>query len=204
MKTEKEKKGQPTAMRETIADIADEIRCAVELMGDEMPYTVSARTMRRVADRLKAAWEREREELDKRISDLEAYAKLWTDRADELRLKCDEFYAKAKPVGNAAAMRDAFHVLKEMFRDIDLAHDTLEKEIYELANAALSAPARNCDLKECSTDEGIILAHESFCESWHDDGKSCAECPYNPRSPMMTCREKWLLSPAAERKGELK
>ena len=66
---------------------------------------VARNIMRQYADRIKAAWEQEREELDKRISDLEAYAKLWTGRADELRLKCDEFYAKAKPVGNAAAMR---------------------------------------------------------------------------------------------------
>lgn len=56
-----------------------------------------------LAKRFEAAWTREREDLDKRISDLKAYAKLWTDRADELRLKCDEFYAKAKSVGNAAA-----------------------------------------------------------------------------------------------------
>ena len=45
--------------RETSADIADEIRRAVESMGDEMPYTVSAGTMRRVADRIEAAWKRE-------------------------------------------------------------------------------------------------------------------------------------------------
>ena len=60
MKTEKEKEGQPTAMRETIDDIADEIRRAVESMGDEMPYTVSAGTMRRVADRIEAARKREK------------------------------------------------------------------------------------------------------------------------------------------------
>lgn len=111
---------------------------------------VARNIMRQYAGRIEAAWEREREELDKRISDLEAYAKLWTGRADELRLKCDELYAKAKPVGNAAALREA---LREAIgetcagckRDCDDCMN-LKSGWMKKAKAALSAPPRNCDV----------------------------------------------------------
>ena len=187
MQTEKEKKGQPTAMRKTIADIADEIRRAVASMGDEMPYTVSAGTMRRVADRIEAAWKSEREDLELCVTRI-------------TRKECRAEYCKS--VGNAAAMRDALETIHDKVNSLDEECGVDPVEIRDLARAALAAPARNCDLKECSTDDGMISAHEGFCESWHERGKTCAECPHKPKSPMMTCREKWLLAPAAERKGE--
>lgn len=104
---------------------------------------------------------------------------------------------------NAAAMLDA---MEKVYTCVDdcYNYDPESKldEVIGIADAALSSPPRNCDLKECSTNDGMISAHERFCESWHDDGKTCADCPYNPRSQKMTCREKWLLSQAAEREGE--
>ena len=105
--------------------------------------------------------------------------------------------------GNAAAMRAALEYVIQWREDCisEEGADNVD-DMIAIAQTAISAPARNCDLKECSTDDGMISAHERFCESWHDDGKTCAECPHNPRSPMMTCREKWLLAPAAGRKGE--
>lgn len=112
---------------------------------------------------------------------------------------CDESLAESGSANvgyNAAAMCEALNKIKP------IAWSRCAYDICAIAQTALAAPARNCDLKECSSDDGMISAHERFCESWHDDGKTCAECPYNPRSPMMTCREKWLLAPAAERKGE--
>ena len=108
------------------------------------------------------------------------------------------------PVGNAAAMRKALCeiVMLTIKVGYSIRGDVACGIIASKAKNALAMPPRNCDLEECSTDDGMISAHERFCESWHDDGKTCAECPYNSRSRMTTCREKWLLSPAAERKGE--
>ena len=85
---------------ETSADIADEIRRAVESMGDEMPYTVSAGTMRRVADRIKAALRRE-----KAVIEANALAVGGIVEAE-----------RHKP-GNAAAMRDALRALRDASRD---------------------------------------------------------------------------------------
>ena len=90
--------------RETVADIVAELRNKTGNMYD-CTITTDEEEFHSYADRIEEAWALEREELDKRISDLESYAKLWTGRADELRLRCDEFYAKAKPVGNAAVLR---------------------------------------------------------------------------------------------------
>lgn len=79
--------------------------------------------------------------------------------------------------------------------DVLCAHRDLCEAKTAIDNA-ISSPERNCDLEECSTDDGVIFAHKRFCESWHSDGKTCAECPYNTLTPLMTCREKWLLAPA--------
>ena len=108
--------------------------------------------------------------------------------------------ARERGPGNAAAMRDALVKIRDK---CVIYNNDLAQEIDALCGNALSAPARNCDLKECSTDDGLISAHERFCESWHDDGNYCSECPYNPRAQqMITCQARWLLAPAAERKGE--
>lgn len=107
--------------------------------------------------------------------------------------------------GNQQKMRDALSdACYEMFNFLKTQSGGYEEMAIALdkAKVALASPARNCDLKECSTIDDMISAHERFCKSWHDDGKTCTECPYNHKSPIMTCREKWLIAPAAERKGE--
>lgn len=219
--------------QETIADIADEIKRAVESMGDEIPYTTSVGTMRRVADRIKEAAKRERAEIETdalavggiveaarhKPGDAEAHTMTLDEaiaHAEDVADRCDTscgrehrqladwlkelLDVKSQHVGNAAEMREALEFVEHMNDSPYTTYDVLVA--IQKARSALSAPARNCDLKECSSDDGMISAHERFCESWHDDGKSCAVCPHNPKSYLMTCREKWLLAPAAERKGE--
>ena len=135
--------------RETSADIADEIRRAVESMGDELPYTVSAGTMRRVADRIEAAWKRE----------CEASRAYWTKKCRDTITEHDRY---CSPVGNAAAMREALVKCREIAlqwqadeaagvagtTDKPSARSAAEAVIdmeFEI-NAALSAPPRVCDV----------------------------------------------------------
>jgi hypothetical protein len=156
--------------------------------------------LKSIATRIEEALKREREELDKRISDLEAYAKLWTGRADELRLKCDEFYAKAKPVGNAAVMREALVAVKKSIDDIGKSSIDCDPTIIMVAltqvcarlsariEQALAAPARNCD--RFADAESARQAWLDDAENWDDFG-----------SPKLELHE-WLFAPAAERKGD--
>ena len=167
---------------ETIADIIAEKREMADALESATARDRTAEQqetiddLRTDADRIEAAWKREREELDKRISDLEAYAKLWTGRADELRLKCDEFYAKAKPVGNAAAMREACAKVRQLL----------------MLRAALAAPARNCE--KMPDIENLTM---------HDLAKSPCKSTleYASREELLAL-VRWLLAPAAERKGD--
>lgn len=171
MKTEK--KGQPTAMRETIADIADEIRRAVESMGDEMPYTVSAGTMRRVADRIEAAGEREKSELvyaydptkrgNGRAQDGSAYA------LESMR----EPVTVSHAIGNAAALREAMETILSIantfMAETRMRHVTDSARvdvgvIEDVAKAALAAPARNCDVEYVDNVE-MYGEFKDWCKS---------------------------------------
>jgi len=98
--------------------------------------------------------------------------------------------------GNQTKMREALVRIKHLFRDINLCEDTLGNEAYAIADAALSAPPRNCDMPECATIDGMVSAHEEFCKSWHEAGNTCAICPHNKKSGLVTCREVWIISPA--------
>ena len=72
--------------QETIADIIAEMRA----LSNPLKDGIIAINGRQIADRLDAARKRDADE----IADIKKRVKLWTDRADELRRKCDEQYAK--------------------------------------------------------------------------------------------------------------
>ena len=190
---------------ESIESILATVRRAAQYYDDEAEgsegllretFKLSAANYREIADRIEAAWKREREELDKRISDLEAYAKLWTGRADELRLKCYEFYAKAKPVGNSAAMREALVKIHDLTNALDEECGVDPVEIRDLARAALSAPARNCDLPLVVDGPADNNADKAWLVFKHHNPDA-----YFDVSGLLRCID-WLLAPAAERKGE--
>jgi len=138
---------------ETIADIIAEMRDLAENR-DWHNHTGQSNRERvsDLADRLEAAHKRERESADAKIADLQSRVKLWTDRADELRKKCDEFYAKSKAAGDCAKLREALKQVNELN---DLWFDTftlpdgatsIHDEIEDVISAALAAPPRNCDV----------------------------------------------------------
>lgn len=164
--------------RETSADVADEIRRAVESMGDEIPYTVSAGTMRRVAERIEAAWKRQEKTYLDQIRDA---MNMWGHE------KHIAEHAQKPTVGNAAAMHEALEKIYSCAigcnnYNLDIAMD----KVIEIAKAALSAPPRNCDKtyrNKCdligryvSETEPTIVSVEGFID--------------------------WFTAPAAERKGE--
>ena len=186
--------------RDTIENVLAEYRNDADAMDRGWLYQPTTEYLRRLLDRIEAAWKREREELDKRISDLEAYAKLWTGRADELRLKCDEFYAKAKPVGNAAAMREALEFCLRIIGENGIRGNVFLGDIQEAhraMTAALSAPARNCDIYKNKKDaEAAFISEE--CKH------PCGNCTVNDEygcALVHECGVDWLFA-TAEREGE--
>lgn len=174
---------------ETIADIVAEVRRNAESsqMGHKSFLAPIAAYWRRLAARLEAAWKRERESL-------------LTKQGENVN-SGSAVYTGENKGGNAAAMRKELLALSAWVKIVkDHPKDKTATECAEFveqaATAALSAPPRNCDRPECATIDGMVSAHEEFCESWHEAGNSCAGCPHNKQSRRMTCREVWLMAPA--------
>jgi len=107
---------------------------------------------------------------------------------------------KSPPVGNAAAMREALEKIYTCVDDCD-NYDPESKldEVIGIADAAISAPARNCD----AMSRSMCTTH--FSTTY--EGNRYGLCD------VQTEREKnihlyytelidWLFAPAAERKGE--
>lgn len=110
------------------------------------------------ADRVEAAHNREVEAITAKLEEARHCWKVWSDRADELKNKCNEQYAKLKSVGNAADIADASKMgwngaktreaLCEIVKRLNsLAEDCAVDpvEIRDIALAALAEPPRNCD-----------------------------------------------------------
>ena len=101
--------------------------------------------------------------------------------------------------GNKMKMREALLEIAKVADDWERHSPTKASaldRIYELANAALSEPPRNCDLVN-SYDE----AEEKFC-SYCVQYETCGSCPlFDPKD----CRARWLLATATSlstKKGE--
>ena len=141
-------------MREdkTIAEISDNIREAVKMLGDDVPYVASAGQMRDLANQLDKAAIRER---------AEAATKAATDAInlteEKWRRQCADM---AKLREALVCLRDAareFHhqILNSKYSGI-LDKYTCEEQGFSAAlkvvgaivraNEALAAPARNCDV----------------------------------------------------------
>ena len=76
--------------KETTFDIAAEFR---EISNSSVDGIIAVNA-KVIAERLEAAARHDAEV----IADLRNRVRLWTDRADELRLKCDELYAKVNQI----------------------------------------------------------------------------------------------------------
>lgn len=120
---------------------------------------------------------------------------------------------KREAVGNAAAMREALVKCREIAlqwqadeadgvagtTDKPQARSAAEAVIdmeFEI-NAALSAPARNCDIYTTSKDADRAITE--YCSKMAETGECVKSCPH--REAEGGCAFGWLLA-AAERKGE--
>jgi hypothetical protein len=107
--------------------------------------------------------------------------------------------APPEPPSNAAAMREA---LVEIMKIVAEAHengtrtrpDPVDNAVYNAANAALSAPARNCD--RFATAVGAMEEWEKYPQSRY---KGCRVCPHGDTSmvsPSHLTLAEWLFAPA--------
>lgn len=130
--------------RETLAEIVAEIYRSVESMGDELPYTVSAGTVRKVAARIVDATKRE----------------------------VASTTEKSSAVGNAAAMLKALEdVLEKIdrWRTDGVIEHWQYSQLFDIADSALSAPPRNCD-RFASAGEAWD-AYDEWVESYRSKGQ---------------------------------
>ena len=170
---------------ETIADIAAEIRRVKNPASDTT--LVESAWLDDWAARLEAAWKRERA--------FNAMTEAANERLREhLQIALE---GNKKPVGNAAAMREALANIAEYAKSA-LCHTEDSHVLGYLAQienhayAALSAPARNCDL----------------FDNWYDAHQEWERLPkdklgyYVDANGVHECEQAWLLAPAAGRKGD--
>ena len=99
---------------------------------------------------------------------------------------------KRESAGNAAAMREALVKIHDLTNALDEECGVDPVEIRDLARAALSAPARNCD-RDLSDRQSIW---KEFCQWVRSSSLGCAS------DPSAGDAFEWLLAPAAEREGE--
>lgn len=164
---------------ETVADIVAEMRERADAMQTHGTTHGVRLAVLEFARRIDAAWKRE--------------ARAITTEHAVLPAVCI-----TKPSGNAEAMREACKKILDllMLRGDGKTRCVLTwdefNESQKMLRAALSAPARNCDLP--NTTE----RYNEFCYNHRDTKTCCEKCPFNGSSD---CEAEWLLSPAEEQKG---
>ena len=148
------------------------------------------------ADDLDAAHRREVDALNEQIADLRQQRDLWSKRAAELVEKCNEQYAKLKQVGDAAKLREALVSVQKkihyLIGSLNVPNSLVANrmEINGIINAALAAPARNCDV---GTPEEQAKRLHRFCIS-----QDCVTCPCDRGKADGRCEFAWMQMPYEE------
>ena len=178
---------EETKTPETLAAILAEMRDFADHRaadaGGERP---GIEPLRSYADRIEAAAERERAEI-RRDAEIE-----WT------RIGYDERKAEEKRApGNAAAMREALEwaaQFVELGVDDELGADGQNlTTAAEMARAALSAPARNCDRFQTAAD--AVAAFADHLRAWENAHGIHSEYPDHPVQ-VPAGAFAWLFAPA--------
>ncbi len=167
---------------ESLSDIVAEYRRDYEDMKAKRLYLPTAEYLRRLLERIEAALKRERAAFD-------------CECAGIAELAAKEEAERHKP-GNAAATREAMerivHGIDEKCAAAPTQVTPTEYAILHICKAALAAPARNCDKMP---DIDNLTMHDLAKRPC----KSTLE--YASREELLAL-VRWLLAPAAERKGE--
>ena len=192
---------------ETISDICAEMRDRSDTVIDGRVITernlVPQEAVDDWADRIEAAEKRKRASLEDALANCKQYAqKIERENEDgETRLDAEEIIATVdnefagirpeRAPGNAAAMRAALEESRKFL--LTNKHGYFESRLIPQIDAALSAPARNCDkygiddIKEMDADFGV------FCQQYGaKDGKNCVGCPIKPMDNLC-CHSAWML-----------
>ena len=139
--------------------------------------------------------------------DLDAYgmiaarrlAKDWADRLDAAR-------RREKPI-NVAALREALEAVSEEFScgtlgavgDCPSHHDLQDaKAVWRKVDAALAAPARNCDRFRTELDAQLAFLNDVWLISVEKETMQERDKFENWTEQMKTCYGRWLLAPAKE------
>lgn len=95
--------------------------------------------------------------------------------------------------GNTAEMRAA---LKEARKVIEAMGGYWARETLPNIDAALSAPARNCDKYGIDDVKEMDADFNAFCRQFGaKDGENCVGCPIKP-GDNLCCHAAWMLLPA--------
>lgn len=201
---------QKNENREKVADIVAEMRNLGKLdekSTDKIPRSLMCLGLRTYADRIEAAWKRERAKVE--ADALEVGGIVEAARTAE----------KSSALGNAAAMREALVKAKKAIchhaeyvcqslswensdiqsncADILCAHRDL-CEAKTAINAALAEPARNCDV---GTAEEQAERMRLYCNSHGEDESGCFRCEKCPFLTDERCELAWAQTPYEAQEG---
>ena len=126
--------------QETIADIVAWLRRPRE---GENAYLTLWRD--EIADRIEAAWKREREAGAEAAQICGEIGEMIGREASK-----NQSVTNCNRLGNVAKMREALLKVKELF-DGQIMFQQAVRKAHEAVNAALATPPRNCDRSECAT-----------------------------------------------------
>lgn len=172
------------------------------------PETDVMTEMRKIVQKMREAFEA--------IIAIEGYGAPWIEaktiaqKALEIALPDLSYDKNAKFLNNAARLREALERLRTWaLMDLnenaigmeETNYEKLVEGIIEVANAALAAPPRNCDLY--ATAEEATAAFARMCAARGTVGAvACVDCPYSGKGRMSRCRTNWLFAPAAQEGGD--
>lgn len=174
---------------ETLAAIVAQIRAAACIQNADTPESVL-----RLADRIEAAWKREKAKVE----------------ADALTVggivEAARTAEKSSAVGNAAAMREALVAIRNLVWEVqdmngegDVRTALPPKWVIDVVGAALSAPARNCDVGTAEEQTHRMLL---YCKSHGVDESRCFRCKGCPLLTADICELSWEQMPYEAQEGD--
>ena len=116
----------------------------------------------------------------------------WATRLAEV---CEQPVTDCNQLNNAAAMREALNAIKDTLDEWRTNGEMMEhwqySELFGIANAALSAPPRNCDV---GTSEEQDARHSKWCRRYGIDGDMEVACAHKDMSCAL-CALRWAQMP---------
>ena len=208
--------------QETVADIVREMRigdlCAEDTSASRPEYINDF--LASYADRIEAAWWREKSAIEATAEKSTAVGNAGTVRdiaqemlntsmqavsaeringwAMRLAEACEQPVTDCNRLNNAAKMREALNAIKDTLDEWRTNGEMMEhwqySELFGIANAALSAPPRNCDV---GTAEEQGARHSKWCRKYGIDGDMEVACAHQDMSCTL-CALRWAQMPYEE------